>query len=216
MNSSELVDQSMLPVVSGGGEQDAMRSWALELVSRARGEGVALTGDEGLLTSMVREVLQAGLDVEMVEHLGYEHYDPAGRGSGNSRNGAYPKTVKTDVGPVRLSVPRDREGTFEPVTVPKHVRRLEGLGANVISLYAKGLTTGEIQAHLAEIYDTQISRETISKITDQILEDMVAWQARPLDRVYPVLLIDALVIKVRDSQVANRPVYRRDRREHGR
>lgn len=207
MNSREFVDQSGLPVVSGGGEQDAMRSWAQELVSRARGEGVALTGDEGLLTSMVREVLQAGLEVEMVEHLGYEAYDPAGRGSGNSRNGAYPKTVKTDVGPVTLSVPRDREGTFEPVTVPKHVRRLEGFGANVISLYAKGLTTGEIQAHLAEIYDTDISRETISKITDEIVGDMLAWQSRPLDRVYPVLLIDALVIKVRDSQVANRPVY---------
>ncbi len=151
MNSSELVDQSGLPVVSGGGEQDAMRSWAQELVSRARGEGVALTGDEGLLTSMVREVLQAGLEVEMVEHLGYEAYDPTGRGSGNSRNGTYAKTVKTDVGPVDLRVPRDREGTFAPVTVPKHVRRLEGFGANVISLYAKGLTTGEIQAHLAEI-----------------------------------------------------------------
>lgn len=207
MNSRELVDQSGLPVVSGGGEQDAMRSWAQELVSRARGEGVALTGDEGLLTSMVREVLQAGLEVEMVEHLGYEAYDSAGRGSGNSRNGTYAKTVKTDVGPVDLRVPRDREGTFEPLTVPKHVRRLEGFGANVISLYAKGLTTGEIQSHLAEIYDTQISRETISKITDEILDDMVAWQSRPLDRVYPVLLIDALVIKVRDSQVANRPVY---------
>jgi putative transposase len=104
-------------------------------------------------------------------------------------------------------MPRDREGTFEPVTVPKHVRRLEGLGANVLSLYAKGLTTGEIQAHLAEIYDTEVSRETISKITDAVLPDMVAWQSRPLDRVYPVLLIDAIVVKVRGSQVANRPVY---------
>jgi putative transposase len=104
-------------------------------------------------------------------------------------------------------VPRDREGTFERVTVPKHVRRLEGLGANVLSLYAKGLTTGEIQAHLAEIYDTEISRETISKITDAVLPDMVAWQSRPLDRVYPVLLIDAIMVKVRGSQVANRPVY---------
>jgi transposase-like protein len=93
------------------------------------------------------------------------------------------------------------------VTVPKHVRRLEGLGANVLSLYAKGLTTGEIQAHLAEIYDTEVSRETISKITDAVLPDMVAWQSRPLERVYPVLLIDAIVVKVRDSQVANRPVY---------
>lgn len=189
------------------GEVDSRRAWAQALVERARSEGVALTGEDGLLTSMVREVLQAGLDVEMTEHLGYEHYEPAGRNSGNSRNGSYPKTVKTDVGPVELQVPRDREGTFEPVTVPKHVRRLEGLGANVLSLYAKGLTTGEIQAHLAEIYDTEVSRETISKITDAVLPDMVAWQSRPLDRVYPVLLIDAIVVKVRGSQVANRPVY---------
>ena len=156
---------------------------------------------------MVREVLQAGLDFEMAEHLGYEPYESVGRNSGNSRNGSYQKTVKTDVGPVELRMPRDREGTFEPVTVPKHVRRLEGLGANVLSLYAKGLTTGEIQAHLAEIYDTEVSRETVSKITDAVLPDMVAWQSRPLERVYPVLLIDAIVVKVRGSQVANRPVY---------
>jgi len=117
----------------------------------------------------------------------------------------YPKTVTTDVGPVELRMPRDRQGTFEPVTVPKHVRRLEGLGANVISLYAKGLTTGEIQSHLAEIYGTEVSRETISKITDQVLPDMAAWQSRPLDRVYRVLLIDAILIKVRDSQVATAP-----------
>jgi transposase-like protein len=188
-------------------ETDGMRAWAEALVDRARSEGVSLTGEDGLLTAMVREVLQTGLDVEMADHLGYEPYESVGRGSGNSRNGAYPKTVRTDVGPVELRMPRDRQGTFEPVTVPKHVRRLEGLGANVISLYAKGLTTGEIQAHLAEIYDTDVSRETISKITDQVLPDMVAWQSRPLDRVYPVLLIDAIVVKVRDSQVANRPVY---------
>ncbi|MGE5700875.1 MAG: IS256 family transposase [Arthrospira platensis] len=201
-SESEVLAAAGLPA-----EVDPRRAWAQALVERARSEGVALTGEDGLLTSMVREVLQAGLDVEMTEHLGYEHYESAGRGSGNSRNGSYPKTVKTDVGPVELQVPRDREGTFEPVTVPKHVRRLEGLGANVLSLYAKGLTTGEIEAHLAEIYDTEISRETISKITDAVLPDMVAWQSRPLDRVYPVLLIDAIVVKVRGSQVANRPVY---------
>lgn len=202
MDDSELRG---LPVVAGN--PDSMRAWAQELVSRAKTEGVDLTGEQGLLTSMVREVLQAGLDVEMTEHLGYEPYESEGRGSGNSRNGAYPKTVTTDVGPVDLRMPRDREGTFAPATVPKYVRRLEGLGANVISLYAKGLTTGEIQAHLAEIYGTEVSRETISKITDEIVGDMLAWQSRPLDRVYPVLLIDAIVVKVRDSQVANRPVY---------
>jgi putative transposase len=196
----------LLPGPPAGGP-GSMRDWAQQLVSRARDEGVALTGDEGLLTSMVKEVLQAGLDVEMADHLGYEPYEPSGRNTGNSRNGGYPKTVSTDVGPVELRMPRDRQGSFEPVTVPKHVRRLEGLGANVISLYAKGLTTGEIQAHLHEIYGTEVSRETVSKITDAVLPDLMAWQSRPLDRVYPVLLIDAIVIKVRDSQVANRPVY---------
>jgi putative transposase len=104
-------------------------------------------------------------------------------------------------------MPRDREGSFEPTTVPKYQRRLDGLSGNVISLYAKGLTTGDIQQHLAEIYGTEVSRETISKITDQIVEEMVAWQSRPLDPLYAVLLIDCLVIKVRGSQVANRPVY---------
>ena len=206
LNPVESEVGELLPGPPAGGP-GSMRGWAQELVSRAREEGVALTGDEGLLTSMVKEVLQAGLDVELADHLGYEPYEPSGRGTGNSRNGGYPKTVSTDVGPVELRMPRDRQGTFEPVTVPKHVRRLEGLGANVISLYAKGLTTGEIQAHLAEIYGTDVSRETISKITDAVLPDMLAWQSRPLDRVYPVVLIDAIVIKVRDSQVANRPVY---------
>jgi len=122
-----------VPAETEGG----MRAWAEAFVDRARTEGVALTGEDGLLTSMVREVLQGGLDVEMADHLGYEPYESVGRGSGNSRNGAYPKTVRTDVGPVELRMPRDRQGTFEPVTVSKHVRRLDGLGANVISLYAR-------------------------------------------------------------------------------
>lgn len=184
-----------------------MAEWAEMLVARARDEGVSLTGDDGLLTAMVRQVLQTGLEVEMTDHLGYERHDPAGRGSGNNRNGGYVKTVTTDVGDVDVFMPRDRQGTFEPVTIPKHQRRLDGLAGNVISLYAKGMTTGDIQAHLAEIYGTDISRETISKITDRIVDDMVTWQNRPLDRMYPVLLIDAIVIKVRDAQVANRPVY---------
>jgi putative transposase len=168
----------------------AMREWAEELVARARSEGVDLTGEGGLLTAMVRQVLQTGLEVEMSEHLGYEPYEPTGRNIGNSRNGVY-KTVMTEIGDVDLRIPRDRNGTFEPVTVPKHARRLDGLAGNVISLYAKGLTTGDIQAHLLEIYGTEVSRETISKITDAIVEDMVAWQNRPLDRL----------------QVASRPVY---------
>jgi transposase-like protein len=197
----------LVPAGRGLPDDAAMRGWAEELVARAGAEGVELTGDGGLLTGLVRQVLQTGLEVELEEHLGYEPDDPAGRNSGNSRNGTSRKTVTTEIGEVELAVPRDRNGTFEPVTVPKHQRRLDGLAGNVISLYAKGMTTGDIQAHLLEIYGTEISRETISKITDGIVEDMVAWQNRPLDRLYAVLLIDAIVIKVRDAQVANRPVY---------
>jgi transposase-like protein len=189
------------------GDEPAMREWAAELVDRARHDGVELTGDDGLLTALVRQVLQTGLEVEMTDHLGYERHAVEGRNTGNSRNGSYPKTVTTEVGQVRLEVPRDRNASFEPATIPKGQRRLDGLSGNVISLYAKGMTTGDIQAHLAELYDTSISKDTISRITDAVLEDMQIWQQRPLDRVYPVILIDAIVVKIRDGQVANRPIY---------
>jgi transposase-like protein len=188
-------------------DPELLRDFAEALVERARSGGVQLTGENGLLTTLVQQVLQTGLDVEMSDHLGYDKHDITGRGSGNSRNGAYPKTITTEIGPVQVDMPRDRNGTFEPATVPKYTRRLDGLSGNVISLYAKGLTTGDIQNHLFEMYGTDISKDTISRITDAILGDLNAWQNRPLDAVYPVLLIDAIVIKVRDTQVANRPVY---------
>ena len=207
MNTNEQRNLPAVPDVEVLDGELSMQDWAETLVARARAEGVELTGEGGLLTGLVRQVLQTGLEVEMTQHLGYEAHDPAGRGSGNTRNGYSPKRVTTEIGPVELRVPRDRAGTFSPVTIPKHQRRLDGLSGNVISLYAKGLTTGEIQAHLEEIYDAQVSRETISKITDQIVEELTVWQNRPLDPVYPVVLIDAVVIKVRDTQVANRPVY---------
>ena len=184
-----------------------LREFAEALVDRARTDGVQLTGEGGLLTHLVRQVLQTGLEVEMTDHLGYERHEITGRRSGNSRNGSYPKTLGTEIGEVALQIPRDRNGTFEPATVPKYARRLEGLSGNVISLYAKGLTTGEIQNHLLEMYGTDVSRDTISRITDAVLADLQAGQNRPLDPIYPVLLIDAIVVKVRDTQVANRPVY---------
>jgi transposase-like protein len=123
-------------------DEFAMRDWAEALVARARADGVELTGEGGLLTGLIKQVLQTGLEVEMEEHLGYERHDPAGRGSGNSRNGSYPKTVTAEVGQVELAIPGDRAGTFEPVTVPKYARQLDGLAGNVISLYGKGMTTG--------------------------------------------------------------------------
>ncbi|MDW3219008.1 MAG: IS256 family transposase [Acidimicrobiales bacterium] len=177
------------------------------LVDQARAEGVSLTGDGGLLTGLVQQVLQTALEAEITDHLGYEPHAVEGRGSGNSRNGHYPKTVRTEVGDVRVAVPRDRGGTFEPVTVPVGQRRLSGLDQMVISLYAKGLTTGDIASHLFDVYDQQVDPSTISRITDAIVADMESWQSRPLDAVYPVLLVDGIRIKIRDGTVSNRLVY---------
>ena len=143
----------------------------------------------------------------MEEHLGYPKYAAEGRNGGNSRNGSRTKTVITDVGSVELDVPRDRDDSFEPDTVRKNQRRLDDVDSMVISLTAKGLTTGEVEAHLAEVYSTSISRETISKITNRVLGELAEWATRPLDRVYPVIFIDAIVVKIRDGQVANRRVY---------
>jgi len=186
---------------------DARQVLAEQLVEEARASGVSLVGPDGLLAELTKRVLETGLEVEMSEHLGYERHAVEGRNGANSRNGTRSKTVLTDIGPVTIEVPRDRDGTFAPQTVRKRQRRLEGVDAMVLSLSAKGLTTGEISAHLAEVYGASVSKETISKITDAVLEEMGEWLVRPLDRVYPVLFIDALHVKVRDGQVANRAFY---------
>ena len=180
---------------------------AAELVAAARADGISLTGEGGLLSGLIGRVLQGALDVEMTEHLGYEPHAVEGRGSGNSRNGFYPKTVSTEIGDVTIDVPRDRNGSFEPVTVPVGRRRLSGLNDMVVSLYAKGLTTGDITAHLEDIYGTVMDRSTVSRITDRITADMEAWLSRPLDAIYPVILIDGIRIKIRDGHVSNRTVY---------
>jgi putative transposase len=178
-----------------------------QLVSRARTGGLQLTGEGGLLQELTKRLLESALDGEITDHLGYDKHDPAGHNSGNSRNGTRSKTVLTDVGPVEITVPRDRNGSFEPKIVAKRQKRLTGVDEMVISLAAKGLTTGEISAHLAEVYGAEVSRQTISTITDKVVEGMTEWQNRPLDPVYPVIFIDAIHIKVRDGQVANRPIY---------
>jgi hypothetical protein len=184
-----------------------MQLLAEQLVAAARSSGLELTGADGLLTGLTKQVLETALQVEMAEHLGYDRHDPLGRLSGNSRNGFTPKTVRTDIGEVTLAAPRDRAGTFEPAVVPKHQRRLAGFDQAVLSLYAMGMTTGDIAARLAEVYDTEVSRELVSKVTDAVIAEMNAWQSRPLDPVYRVILIDAIVLKVREGTVANRPVY---------
>ena len=153
-----------------------------DLMGRVDAEGVALTGDGGLLPELVKAVLERGLAAELTGHLGYEKGDPAGRGSPNSRNGHSSKTVASEVGDVSLAVPRDRAGSFEPVIVRKRQRRLSDVDAVAISLYAKGLTTGEISAHFAEVYGASVSKDTVSRITDRVVEDMQAWTTRPCCR----------------------------------
>ena len=178
-----------------------------ELTERARTQGLQLTGEGGLLGRLTKMVVESALEGEMDDHLGYGKHDPAGRNSGNSRNGKRGKTVLTEAGPVDIAVPRDRDGSFEPKIVAKRQRRLTGMDDLVISLSAKGLTTGEISAHLAEIYGAEVSKQTISTITDRVMDGMAEWQNRPLDAVYPVVFIDCINVKIRDGNVANRPIY---------
>ena len=197
------MSEQMVPTEEPSVEQQVAR----DLVERARTEGAQLVGPGGLLSGLTKTVLETALEVEMEDHLGYAKHAPEGRDGGNSRNGTRSKTVLTEVGDVEIDVPRDRDGSFDPRIVKKRQRRLSGVDELVISLAAKGLTTGEIAAHFADVYGAEVSRDTISRITDRVLEEMVAWQSRPLDRVYPVIFIDAIHVKIRDGQVANRPVY---------
>jgi transposase-like protein len=185
----------------------ATEELATELLARAESEGVSLVGPGGLLAGLTKRLLEAALEGEMTDHVGYEPHDPAGHHSGNSRNGTRSKTVITDIGPVELDVPRDRDGSFQPVIVPKRRRRLAGVDQMVLSLSAKGLTHGEISAHLFDIYGAKVSKETVTRITDGVIEVMVEWQNRPLDSVYPVLFVDVINVKIREGQVANRPIY---------
>lgn len=178
-----------------------------KLVEQARADGLELVGENGLLGRLTKLVLESALEGEITDHLGYDKHERGASQMGNARNGTRTKTVITDVGPVEIVVPRDRDASFEPKIVAKRQRRLSGVDEMVISLAAKGLTTGEISAHLAEVYGAQVSKQTISTITDKVIEGMTEWQNRPLDPVYPVVFIDAIHVKIRDGQVANRPIY---------
>ena len=188
--------------------EEQERAAVRELVRAARARGEDLTGPDGLLKTITKSVLESALEQELSEHLGYDKHAAEGRNGGNSRNGNRTKTVLTDnAGEVRVEVPRDRDGTFAPVIVAKRQRRLSDVDAVVLSLYAKGLTTGEISAHFAEVYGASVSKDTVSRITDKVLEDMAAWTSRPLAPVYAAVFIDALYVKVRDGQVGNQPFY---------
>jgi transposase-like protein len=199
--------------VTTGQEQDVAELSAAdeqvlrELTERARAGGLKLTGEGGLLGKLTKMVVEGALEGELDDHLGYGKHDPEGRDGGNSRNGRRAKTVLTETGPVEISVPRDRDSSFEPKIVAKRQRRLTGVDEMVISLSAKGLTHGEIAAHLAEVYGAEVSKQTITTITDRVMDGLAEWQNRPLDPVYAVIFIDAINVKIREGQVANRPIY---------
>lgn len=203
-----LVDDDMAKDRPAAAGKDGVDTQLIrQLVEQARAAGLQLTGEGGLLGQLTKRVLEAALEGEITDHLGYDKGDPASRDGGNSRNGTRTKTVVTEIGPIEISVPRDRAATFEPKIVAKRQRRLSGVEDMIISLSAKGLTTGEISAHLAEVYGAEVSHSTISTITDKVVEGMAEWQNRPLDPVYPVVFLDAVHVKLRDGKVANRPIY---------
>jgi putative transposase len=167
-----------------------------------------LIGPEGLLKQLTAALVQRALDTELTEHLGYEKGALTGRGTGNNRNGTSKKTLKTDKGAIPIEVPRDRNGTFEPVLVKKHQTHFDGFDEKILSLYARGMTVRDIQQHLKELYGTEVSPDLISRVTDAVLDEVKVWQNRPLEPVFPVIYLDALVVKVRDQgSVRNKSVY---------
>ncbi len=167
-----------------------------------------LLGPEGLLKKLTAALVEKALSAEMTEHLGYERHEASGRGSGNSRNGTSEKTLKTESGEIPIEVPRDRSGSFEPRLVKKHQTHFDGFDEKIISMYARGMTVREIQGHLGELYGVEVSPDLISRVTSAVLEEVKAWQGRPLEAVYPIVYLDALVIKVRDQgTVTNRSAY---------
>jgi putative transposase len=167
-----------------------------------------LLGPGGLLHRLKGALMERMLEAEMSTHLGYEPNDAKGRNNGNTRNGHSSKTVQTESGPVEIRVPRDRQGSFEPQLVPKHRRRLDGFDDKVLALYSRGMSTRDIQGHLRELYGTEISADLISRVTDAVLDEVKAWQTRPLDAVYPIVYLDALFVSVRDGgSVTKKAVY---------
>jgi putative transposase len=178
-----------------------------ELLAGARTEE-EIAGPGGLLSQLTKRLVERAMEVELTDHLGYEpHQEPPG-GAGNTRNGSTSKTLITESGAVEIQTPRDRAGSFEPQIVRKRQRRFEGFDDKILALYSRGLSTRDIEAHLEEIYGVKVGRDLISKVTDAVMEDARAWQTRPLDDVYPVVFLDALVLKIRDGgSVQRRACY---------
>ena len=167
-----------------------------------------LIGETGLLKQLTKALIERALDAELTQHLGYEKHDPAGYHSGNSRNGASAKTVQGEFGEITIETPRDRNASFEPQILKKHQKRFDGFDDKILSMYARGMTTREIQGHLEEMYGVEVSPTLISEVTDGVMEEVKAWQNRPLEPLYAILYLDALYVKMRhEGRVENRAVY---------
>jgi putative transposase len=184
------------------------RDELLDELLKEYGGSEGVTGPDGLLRELTRAVVNRAMGAELSHHLGYENGQCPAEGQANRRNGTSDKTVRTGHGPIQVEVPRDRDGTFEPELIPKHARDFDGFDDKIVSMYARGMTVREIRAHLEEIYGVQVSADLISRVTDAVVEELHAWQSRPLEPVYLVAYLDALVVKVRDkSGVQNKSVY---------
>lgn len=167
-----------------------------------------IVGENGLLKQLTKAILERAMQAEMTNHLGYEKHDPVGYNSGNSRNGKSRKKIKGEFGEIEIETPRDRNGSFEPKILPKSETRFTGFDDKILSMYARGMTTRDIQAHLQEVYGVELSPALISEVTDAVLEEVKTWQNRPLDRLYPIVYMDALYVKIRDGgHVQNRAIY---------
>lgn len=165
-------------------------------------------GENGLVKTLIKSIVERSLNAELTTHLGYDKYHPDGRNTGNSRNGAYKKTIKGESGELEIEVPRDRNSSFEPLLIQKNQTRLNSFDEKIISLYARGMTTRDIQAQLQDLYGVEISPTLISNVTEAVMDDVKAWQSRPLDPIYPIVYLDALVVKIKDNkQVINKAIY---------
>src|SRR3954469_18180361 len=202
--TEELIDSAGASLAIPDAVRDRLSDEVIdELLAGARTEE-EIVGPGGVLAQLTKRLVERAMSAELTEHLGYEpHQEPPG-GAGNTRNGSTAKTLATEHGPVDVRTPRDRKGTFEPQIVRKGQRRFEGFDDKIVALYARGLSTRDIEAHLAEIYGVKVGRDLISRVTDAVMDDLRAWQQRPLDDVYPVIFLDCLVLKIRDGGTVQR------------
>lgn len=197
--SPSMPTEADTPLIDESGSENDLDSQIAKVIEQAQSQGLQLTGEDGLLPGMIKQAVEAAMGAEMTDHLGYERYAIEGRGSGNSRNGHKPATVQTNAGPVKVDRPRDRNGQFDSVVLPKGTSRLNEFEDMVLSLYAKGMTTRDISEHLEITYGASISHETVANITDAINETVKEWRNRPLDEVYPIIYIDAIRVRIRDG-----------------